>query len=102
MESVQAPWWGKKVYGSWTLKDIVSRCGFPQELHFKKGEIEYLKKSWVEQAYASTYCGNNRGIGIQIHKNTPFSLISQHMDQEGHFLLLNCTLHGEKYTLISL
>ena len=24
------------------------------------------------------------------------------MDQEGCFLILNCTLHGEKYTLISL
>lgn len=59
-------------------------------------------KSWVGEAYAATHCSNRRGVGILINKNTPFSLISQHKDQEGRFQILNCTLHGEKYTLILL
>lgn len=68
----------------------------------QKEEIEYLKRDWVGEAYAATCCSNSRGVGIWINKNVPFSLITLHKDQDDHFLILNCTLYGERYTFISL
>ena len=84
------------------LKRLSADVVFLQELHFKNGEMSYLKRSWVREAYVATYSSNSRGVSSLINKITIFSLISQPMDQEGCFLMLNCTLHGEKYTLMSL
>lgn len=94
--------WYKKTQGSGTPKCLSSDVVFLQELHFKIGEIEYLKRNWVGEAHAATYWSNSRGVGILINKNIPFSLMALHKDQEGRFLVLTCTLYGERYTLVSL
>ena len=77
------------------LKGLSADVVFPQELHFKQWEMYYLKRSLVGGAFTATYCSNRRCLGILINKNTPFSLISQHIDQV-HFQMLNCTLQGGK------
>lgn len=84
------------------LKSLSSDVVFLQALHFKKGEFEYLKRDWVGEAYDATYRSNSRGVGILINKTIPFSLISLHKDQDGRFLVLTCTLYGERYTLRAL
>lgn len=83
------------------LKKLSSDIVFLQELHLKPGEIKWLKKQWVGEAYESNYTSKSRGVGILISKNLPFTLISKQTDTEGRFLILNCEIFGEKYTLVN-
>lgn len=75
---------------------------FLQELHFTPGQIEFLKRQWVGEAFEATLSSRSRGVGILINKRLPFKLISQHSDKYGRFLVLRCELYGERYTLINI
>lgn len=84
------------------LKKMSSDIVFLQELHLKSGGINFLKKQWVGEAFESTYTSKSRGVGILISKSLPFSLISKYSDPEGRYLIIQCEIHGDKYTLINI
>lgn len=75
---------------------------FLQELHFKAGQIEYLKRRWVGEAFEAVYTSRSRGVGILINKRIPFKLVSQYSDPYGRYLIIKCELFGENYTLLSI
>lgn len=74
---------------------------FLQELHFKVGQIEHLKRQWVGEAFEAVFTSRSRGVGILINKRIPFKLISQHPDSYGRFLIVKCEIFAERYTLIN-
>ena len=61
------------------LGKLSSDIVFPQELHFKTGQIEYLKRQWVGEAFKVSLTSRSRGVGILMNKRLPFKLISQHL-----------------------
>ena len=83
--------------GKWS-SDIV----FLQELHFKTGQIEFLKRQWVGEAFEATLSSRSRGVGILINKRLPFKSLSQATDKYGRYLVLRCEILGELYTLINI
>ena len=83
------------------LGKLSSDIVFLQELHFKAGQIEYLKRQWVGEAFEAVFTSRSRGVGILINKRIPFKLISQHPDIHGRFLIVKCEMFGESYTLIN-
>lgn len=56
------------------LKKLRADTGFLQELHFKTGEIRYLKRYWVGEAFDSINF-SNRGVGILKQRCSFFSRI---------------------------
>uniref|UniRef100_A0A6Q2XD22 Endonuclease/exonuclease/phosphatase domain-containing protein n=1 Tax=Esox lucius TaxID=8010 RepID=A0A6Q2XD22_ESOLU len=83
---------------SWFNSGIV----FLQELNFRAGQIEFLKRRWVREAFEAVYTSRSRGVGILINKIIPFKLVSQHSDPYGRYLIIKCELFGELYTLLSI
>ena len=83
------------------LGKLSSDIVFLQELHFKAGQIEYLKRQWVGEAFEAVFTSRSRGVGILINKRIPFKLISQHKDIHGRYLIVKCEMFGERYTLIN-
>lgn len=75
---------------------------FLQELHFKLGQIEFLKRQWVGKAFEATLSSRSRGVGILINKRLPFKLISQHSDKYGRYIVVRFKIYGEMYTLINI
>lgn len=75
---------------------------FLQELHFKAGQIEYLRRQWVEEAFEAAFTSRSRGVGILINKRIPFKLVSLHADIYGRFLIIKCEMFGELYTLTNI
>uniref|UniRef100_A0AAY5K7H6 exodeoxyribonuclease III n=1 Tax=Esox lucius TaxID=8010 RepID=A0AAY5K7H6_ESOLU len=75
---------------------------FLQELHFRAGQIEFLKRRWVGEAFEAVYTSRSRGVGILIDKRIPFKLVSQHSDPYGRYLIIKCELFRELYTLLSI
>lgn len=53
------------------LGKLSSDIVFLQELHFKTGQIEYLKRQWVGEAFEASLTSRSRGVGILIHKGLP-------------------------------
>lgn len=84
------------------LGKLSSDIVFLQELHFKTGQIEYLKRQWVGEAFEASLTSRRRGVGILINKRLPFKLISQHPDIYGRYLVVRCELFGETYTLVNI
>lgn len=75
---------------------------FLQELYFKTGQVEYLRRQWVGEAFEATLTSRSRGVGILINKRLPFKLISQHPHEYGRYLVIRCELYGEMYTLVDI
>ena len=42
----------------------------------------------------------SRGVGILMSKFIPISFISKQSDTEGRFIILNCEIFGERYTVV--
>ena len=80
------------------LGKLSSDIVFLQELHFKTGQIEFLKRQWVGEAVEATLSSRSTGVGILINKRLPFKSLSQATDKYGRYLVLRCEILGELHT----
>ena len=83
------------------LKRISADIVFIQELHYKPGQTEHIKKLWAGEVYEATLNSRSRGVATLIRSRVPFKLISQKADIYGRYLVIKGEIFGDLYTLIN-
>ena len=67
-----------------------------QETHCTKEQEKTWQNEWGYKAYFSSHKGNSRGVAIFINNTFEYELHNTISDQDGRFLLLECTIGGAK------
>ena len=74
-----------------------------QDTHFSPEVEEKLVRSrWNSDCYFSSYKSNARGIAVLIVKNFAYKVHKSINDPNGNFLLLDLTVHNNRFTLASI
>ena len=74
-----------------------------QDTPFAPGADEKLVRSrWNNDCYFSSYKSNARGIAILFAKNFEYKVHNSISDPNGNFLLLDLTVHNNRFTLASI
>ena len=74
-----------------------------QDTHFAPGADEKLVRSrWNNDCYFSSYKSNARGIAILFAKDFEYKVHNSISDPNGNFLLLDLTVHNNRFTLASI
>ena len=63
-----------------------------QETHCTKEQENKWQNEWGYKAYFSSYRGNSRGVAILINNTFEFKLHNAVSDQDGRFIVLDCTI----------
>lgn len=67
---------------------------FLQDTHFVEKEESLIKGLWGYKAYFNSYKSNSRGVAILINNNCDITILNEHKDNDGNFLLLDVTIES--------
>ena len=74
---------------------------FLQETHSTETYEKIWKDEWGDNIYFSHGSSNSRGVCI-LTKNCNLDVVKQFHDNDGRILILDITLHGQKFTLANI
>ncbi len=66
-----------------------------QETHLNNKEHQKLCRDWVGQIYYYSFSTKSCGVCILLHKNLPFTLITQDSDEEGRIIFIKGLLSSQ-------
>lgn len=75
---------------------------FLQDTHFVEKEESMIKGLWGYKAYFNSYKSNSRGVAILINNNCDITVLNEHKDDDGNFLLLDVTIDSLSFLLINI
>lgn len=85
------------------LKKIETDIAFIQEIHASDAsEHNKLKRGWIGQVFSSSFYSKSRGVAILINKNIPITVQETVSDPLGRYVLINCLIYSEQWTLLNL
>ena len=73
-----------------------------QETHFTDNEEILIRTHWNNDCYFSNYKSNAQGVAILFNKNVDYKMHSQIVSDNGNFILLDMTVHNQRFTLVNL
>ena len=73
-----------------------------QETHFTDEEEVLIRTQWNIDCYFSNYKSNAQGVAILFNKNVEYKIHSQILSDNGNFILLDMTVHNQRFTLVNL
>lgn len=72
------------------------------ETHLTSDRIQLLRRSWIGQAYHSTYSTHARGVSVLVHKNIPYTCHRVKVDSEGRYVCILCTIYSQLLILVAI
>ena len=84
------------------LKKLKIDIAFIQETHLTTLEHKKLKRDWVGHVISSSFNSKARGVAVLINKNTPVTFGETVVDTLGRYVLVNCQIYSEPWTLLNL
>lgn len=81
------------------LKKNKIQIALLQETHLSDKEHQKLCRDWVGQIYSSSFSTKRCGVCILLHRNLPFTLITQDSDDEGRVILIKGLLFGKEIVI---
>ena len=72
-----------------------------QETHWSKDIEHIIRNEWKGSAFFNHGNKNARGVAILIKKQSEIKLISEHKDQHGRFIIIQCQLHAQMYIIVN-
>ena len=84
------------------LKKLKIDIAFIQETHLVPLEHRKLKRDWIGHVISSSFNSKARGVVILINKNTPVTIVETIVDTLGRYVLVNCQIYSEPWTLLNL
>ena len=73
-----------------------------QETHFTDEEEVHIRTQWNNDCYFSNNKSNAQGVAILFNKNIEYKIHSQILSDNGNFILLDMTVHNQRFTLVNL
>ncbi len=83
------------------LKKLKIDIAFIQETHLTPPEHRKLKRDWIGHVISSSFNSKARGVAILINKNTPVTIGETVVDTLGRYVLVNCQIYSEPWTLLN-
>ena len=84
------------------LRSLSAMVAFLQETHFRRSDHNKLRRSWVGQAYHSTFTCKSRGASIIIHKAIPFKVSHTMADPNGRYIFVSGKLYNTPLVLANI
>lgn len=84
------------------LKKLKIDIAFLQETHLTAQEHNKLRRDWVGHVVSSFFNTKARGVAILINKNIPVTNGETIIDPSGRYVLVNCQIYSEPWTLLNL
>lgn len=84
------------------LKKLHIDIAFLQETHLTTQEHKKLRREWVGHVLSSSFNSKARGVAILINKNIPVTIGETMIDPAGRYVLVNCQIYSEPWTLLNL
>ena len=84
------------------LKKLQTDIAFLQETHLTTQEHKKLRREWVGHVLSSSFNSKARGVAILINKNIPVTIGETIIDPAGRYVLVNCQIYSEPWTLLNL
>lgn len=81
------------------LKKLQIDIAFIQETHLTALEHKKLRRDWVGHVISSSFNSKARGMAVLINKKTPVTIGETIVDTLGRYVLVNCQIYSEPWTL---
>ena len=86
---------------SW-LKSKGNAIIFLQECHSNLTSEEIWCNEWGNKIFFSHGQTNSKGVAILFSHKITFDIVNVKQDTDGRFLLIECNIFGENYTLVNI
>ena len=75
---------------------------FLQETHSTKSVEQLWQNEWGYKAFFSSFSSNSRGVTILFNNSFKYELHNSFKDEQGRFIILDCTINGQRFTLANI